>query len=87
VTKWVTTLVVALSLRRYLAISPSDFCVASYILLSEVNPMWNVGSGIQTKELETKKLYWASNRFLHGSMRTHVETTTMRLLEESEHAS
>ena len=77
---------IALSLRRYIAISPSDFCIASCIILLETNPMWIVGSGIQTKELETMKLYWATNGFLHGSMRTHVETTKW-LLDESEHTS
>ena len=80
-------LVIILNPRRYLAISPNDFCVASYILLSKVNLMWIVGLGIQPKELGTKKLYWVSNGFLHGSMRTHVETTTMQLLEELEYAS
>ena len=73
--------------RRYLAISPSDFCVASCILLSEVNLMWIVGSGIRTKELGAKRLYYSSNRFLHASMRTLVETTTIWLLKESKHAS
>ena len=80
--EWVTTLVIALSPRRYLAICPSDFCVATCILLFEANRMWIVGLGIQTKELGTKKLYWASNRLLHGSMRTHVETTTIWVIGE-----
>ena len=80
-------LVIALSPRRYLAISPSDFGVATGILLFKVNPIWIVGSGIRTKELATKKFYWDSNGFLHGSMRTHVETTIMQLLEESKHAN
>jgi len=38
-------LMIALSLKRYLAISLSDFCVASCILLFETNPVRIVGSG------------------------------------------
>jgi len=49
--------------------------------------MWIVGLRIWTKDPGTKKLYWASNGFLHGSMRTHEEITTMQLLEEAEHGS
>jgi len=67
---------------RYLAISPSDFFIASYIL-----SMWIVYSRIQTKEVGTMKLYRASNRLLHGLIRTHVEITIRWLLEELEHAS
>ena len=80
-------LVMGLRPRRYLVISPSDFFVANCILLTKTIPMWIVGSGIRTKELGTKKLYWASNGFLLGSMGTHVEITTMQLLEELKHTS
>jgi len=85
--KWATMLVIALSPKRYLAIWPSDFCVSCCIRLFENNPLWIVGLGIRTKELGTMKLYLASNGFLHGSTKTHVETTIRWLLEESEHAS
>jgi len=56
VTKWVAILVIILSPRRYLVISPSEICVASCILLFEVNPMWIVGSKIQRKKLGIMKL-------------------------------
>ena len=65
----------------------SDFCVASRILLSKTNPMWIVCLGIQMKEQVSMKLQQASNGLLHGSMRTHLEITTMWLSEELEYAS
>jgi len=75
--KWVTIFVISVSPGSYLAISPSDFCVTSRILLSKTNSMGVVWLGIQTKEQVTMKLYWGSDRFSHGSVRTHLETTTM----------
>ena len=73
-TKQFHLLLITLSLRRYIAISPSNFCVTSSILHSEANSMWVIGSRIRTREIETMNLYLASNGLLHNLMRTHVKT-------------